>query len=88
VLLRWQAPQPCRSRPGASVAEAADPYASRYASPYASPYAGQLRTPSLIGSAVLASYAPSGGQSAAKPAADWLPSGEWSGRAAWCASRD
>jgi hypothetical protein len=32
--------------------------------------------------------APSGGQSAAKTAADWPPEGEWCGRAEWCASRD
>jgi hypothetical protein len=31
VLLRWQAPQPWRSRPGATVAEAVDPYVSGYA---------------------------------------------------------
>jgi hypothetical protein len=32
--------------------------------------------------------APSGGQSAARTAADWPPSGEWSGQAARSASRD
>ena len=31
VLLRWQAPQPCRSRPGAAIAEAVDPDADPYA---------------------------------------------------------
>jgi hypothetical protein len=38
--------------------------------------------------ALLLVKAPSGGQSAAKTAADWPPSGEWCGRAARCASRD
>jgi hypothetical protein len=28
VLLRWQAPQPWRSRPGTTVAKALNPYAS------------------------------------------------------------
>jgi hypothetical protein len=37
VLLRRQAPQPWRSRPGATVVEADDPYAD--------PYAGHPRTP-------------------------------------------
>jgi hypothetical protein len=38
-------PQPCRSRPRATVAEAVDPYAGPYAEPYAGPYAGHPRTP-------------------------------------------
>ena len=38
--------------------------------------------------ALLLVRCPSGGQSAAKTAADWPPLGEWSGRVARCASRD
>ena len=41
VLLRWQAPQPCRSRPGSHRGRGRRPYASGYASPYA----GHPRTP-------------------------------------------
>src|SRR5918999_1643079 len=52
-----------------------DTYASEYASPYASPYAGHPRTPSPSGSRITAGHAPSWGQSAAKTAADWPPSG-------------
>jgi hypothetical protein len=83
VLLRWQAPQPCRSGPRGTVAEAVDPYASGYASPYASPYAGHPRTPSLLGGRIPAGQTPSWGQSAAKTAADWPPYGgvERTGRA-------
>ena len=44
-------------------------------------------TPSRL-PALLLVRVPSGGQSAAKTAADWPPLGEWSGRAGWCASRD
>jgi len=73
VLLRWQAPQPCRFDPGAAVVEAVHPYASGYASPYASPYAGHPRTPFLPGGRITAGYA---------------LRGEWSGQAEWCASRD
>jgi len=58
------------------------------ASPYASPYAGPSRTP-LAGWQCRSPWlCPSWGQSAANTAADWPPSGEWSGRAARCASRD
>jgi hypothetical protein len=35
VLLRWQAPQPGRSRSGTTVTEAVDPYAEPYAGPCA-----------------------------------------------------
>ena len=56
--------------------------------PYASPYAERSRTPRGSGRRVRAGHAPSWGQSAARAAADWPPSGEWSGRAGWCASRD
>jgi hypothetical protein len=38
--------------------------------------------------ALLLVRSPSGGQSAANPAADWPPSGEWCGRAERSASRD
>ena len=61
VLLRWQAPQPCRSRPGATMAEMVDPYAGPYAEPYAGTYAGHPRTPSPAGSAVCPGQAPLGG---------------------------
>jgi hypothetical protein len=61
VLLRWQAPQPCRSRPGATVVEAVDPYAGLYAEPYAGLYAGHLRTPSPPGGRITAGHAPRGG---------------------------
>jgi len=61
VLLRWQAPQPCRFRPGAAVAGAVDPYADLYADLYADPYAGYPRTPSPVGSAVCPGDAPSWG---------------------------
>ena len=57
------------------MVEAVDPYASGYASPYASPYAGHPRTPSLLGGRIPAGQTPSWGQSAAKTAADWPPSG-------------
>jgi hypothetical protein len=89
VLLRWQAPQPCRSRPGATVAEAVDPYASRYASPYASPYAGHPRTP-LAGRAICSPWSCPlvGLVGRKKPRPTGPPRGEWSGRAEWCASRD
>jgi hypothetical protein len=43
VLLRWQAPQPWRSRSGATVTEAVDPYAGPYAEPYAGPCATATR---------------------------------------------
>jgi len=49
VLLRWQAPQPCRSRSGTTVSEAVDPYASGYASPYASPTPATRVPPSPAG---------------------------------------
>jgi len=45
VLLRWQAPQPCRYRSGRRGGRGRRPYANGYASPYASPYAGHPRTP-------------------------------------------
>jgi hypothetical protein len=63
---------PVPARPCAAVVEAVDPYASAFASPYASPYAGHRRTPSPRGGRITAGHA---------------PSGEWSGRAGWCASR-
>ena len=47
VLLRWQAPQPCRSRPGAAVAEVVDPYVIPYVNLYVIPYAQGWRTPGL-----------------------------------------
>jgi len=59
-----------------------------YADPYADPYARHSRTPSPAGRRITGGHAPEGGQSAAKPAADWPPSGEWSAPAARCASRD
>jgi hypothetical protein len=65
VLLRWQAPQPLRSRPPGNRRPGRDLYAG--------PHAGYPRTPSPVGCAVPAGYA---------------PSGEWSGHAARSASRD
>jgi hypothetical protein len=47
--------------PGATVAEAVDPYASGYASPYASPYAGHPRTPPVPRARICPGYAPSWG---------------------------
>jgi hypothetical protein len=61
VLLRWQAPQPCRSWPSTAVAKALDPYASGYARPYASPYAGHPRTPSPSDGQITAGHTPRGG---------------------------
>ena len=57
------------------MAEAVDPYASGYASPYASPYAGHPRTLPVPRARICPGHAPSWGQSAAKTAADWPPSG-------------
>jgi hypothetical protein len=61
VLLRWQAPQPCRSRPPATVAEADDPYVIPYVNPYVIPYALGVRTPSPPRGWISAGYTPSGG---------------------------
>jgi hypothetical protein len=49
--------------PGATVAEAADPYASGYATPYG----GHPRTPSPSGGRITAGHAPLGGSGAAAP---------------------
>ena len=65
-----------------------NPYAVPYAYPYGNRYARGVRTPSPAGRRITGGHAPEGGQSAAKPAADWPPSGEWSAPAARCASRD
>jgi hypothetical protein len=51
------ATQPCRSRPGATVAEAVDPYAGLYAEPYA----GHPRTPLPPGGRITAGHAHYGG---------------------------
>jgi hypothetical protein len=59
--------------PGATVAEARNPYADPYADLYADPYAGHPRTPPPAESAVCPGDA---------------PRGEWSGQAARSASRD
>ena len=89
VLLRWQAPQPCSTH-------RATPPGRRPATPTSFPTSTPTSFPTRWGCVPLASLAerigagqsPSWGQSAAKTAADWPPSGEWSGRAGWCASRD
>jgi hypothetical protein len=41
VVLRWQVPQPCRFRPGPTVARAVDTYVN----PYGNRYAREVRTP-------------------------------------------
>ena len=72
------------------MAEAANPYVIPYVNPYGSgiPCAtGGVPHPSPL-TRIGAGQFPSGGQSAAKTAADWPPYGEWSGQAARCASRD
>src|SRR6266508_323490 len=78
VLLRWQAPQPpCR---GCVAWGSWTPLASPPATPLASPpprVAGP--TPPRVPGLLLV-MSPSWGQSAAKTAADWPPSGERSGR--------
>jgi len=72
--------------PGSLVA--ADPYGIPYVNPYGIPCAtGGVPDPSSL-TCICPAQDPSGGQSAAKTAADWPPSGEWSGRAARSASRD
>jgi hypothetical protein len=88
VLLRWQAPQPWRSQPGATVAEAVDPLRWTLRGTLRWTLRRPPAYPSPGRSAVPTGHAPSWGQSAAKTAADWPPSGEWSGRAERCASRD
>jgi len=73
---KLRSPAPLTRRPGSpGQLRGLDPYASPYASRYASPYAGHLRTPSPPGRGITAGHAPSWGQSAAKTAADWPPSG-------------
>jgi hypothetical protein len=72
VLLRWQAPQPCRSPPRSAVAGAVGPYADPYARDSRTPRRPEGLFPLLM---------PLGGQSAAVSAADWPPSGEWCGQA-------
>jgi hypothetical protein len=47
VLLRWQAPQPCRCRPDTAATEVVDPYVIPYVNPYVIPYAQGWRTPDL-----------------------------------------
>jgi len=47
VLLRWQAPQPCRSHPGSLWPDGLDPHVIPYVNPYVIPYALGVRTPSL-----------------------------------------
>jgi hypothetical protein len=58
---------PCRSGPGAIVAEALDPYADPYADLYAGPYAGHPRTPPRPSDAVRPGHAPRRGSGAAAP---------------------
>jgi len=47
VLLRWQAPQPCRSRPRRLGRADLTPHVIPYVNPYVIPYAQGWRTPSL-----------------------------------------
>jgi hypothetical protein len=84
VLLRWQASQPTDGRRARSASRPLIPLAFPLAFP-PPPMAGATdpRSPAFVQLS-----APSGGQSAAKTAADWPPSGEWCGRAERCASRD
>jgi len=53
-----------------------------------STYAQVARTPARHHRIIFPGRCPSWGQSAAGCAADWPPSGEWSGHAERCASRD
>jgi hypothetical protein len=76
VLLRWQAPQSCWSRPGCHRGRGRWPYASGYASPYAV----HPRTPSSAGGWITAAQAPSWGQSAAKPRPTGPPRGNRAAR--------
>jgi hypothetical protein len=48
VLLRWQAPQACRSRPGATAAEAVDPYVIPYALGVRTPHPPDIGSPLVI----------------------------------------
>jgi hypothetical protein len=75
VLLRWQAPQPCRSRPGRPWPGRLDPYVIPYVNPYVIPYAQGWRTPASVVERICPAQSPSWGQSAAKTAADWPPYG-------------
>ena len=79
VLLRWQAPQPCRSRPGAAMVEAVDPYADLYADPYA----GHPRTPCRLEAGSPLVMPPRGASRPQKPRTTSPPRGEWSGQAEW-----
>jgi hypothetical protein len=76
---RW--PHPARLQGGESYV---NPYVNLYGIPCATDGVPHLSPRARI----CPGHAPEGGQSAAKTAADWPPSGEWSGRAERCASRD
>ena len=51
MLLRWQAPQPWRSRPSRPWPERLDPYVIPYVNLYVIPYALGVRTPGFAGQA-------------------------------------
>ena len=73
---KLRSPAPPAGRPGALGSWwPATPYVIPYVNPHVIPYARGVRTPSPAGRRITAGHAPAGGQSAAKTAADWPPSG-------------
>jgi hypothetical protein len=62
------------------VARAADPYVIPYVNPYVIPYALGCVPLASLAERISAGQSPSWGQSAAKTAADWPPSGSGAAR--------
>jgi hypothetical protein len=99
---RWQvrdAPSACAASLASSAAlpvparchggQGRNPYVILYVNPYVIPYAQGWRTPGFAGRAHQYWSVPLRGASQPqKPRLTGPPSGEWSGRAEWCASRD